>query len=112
MRRIAAEPRANWQQKVEAAGLIWHSGDQVYWNEAAFYEFTAKEVDALEAATNELEKMTLAAAQHIVDNKLYARMGISEIAVPLIGRYGIQAIGFGFGGPVDRQAGRIVKSRS
>ncbi|MGA8581791.1 MAG: glutathionylspermidine synthase family protein, partial [Bryobacteraceae bacterium] len=49
-----------------------------------FYEFTAKEVDTLEAATNELEKMTLAAAQHIIDNKLYPRMGIPEIAVPLI----------------------------
>jgi len=84
MRRVAAAPRANWQKKVEAAGLIWHSGDQVYWNESAFYEFTAKEIDALEAATNELEKMTLAAAQHIIDNKLYARMGIAQIAVPLI----------------------------
>ncbi|MFY9726472.1 MAG: glutathionylspermidine synthase family protein [Bryobacteraceae bacterium] len=84
MRRVAAAPRDNWQRKVEEAGLIWHSGDQVYWNESAFYEFTAKEVDTLEAATNELEKMTLAAAQHIIDNKLYARMGIPEIAVPLI----------------------------
>ena len=84
MRRVEAAPRENWQKKVEEVGLIWHSGDQVYWNESAFYEFTAKEVDALEAATNELEKMTLAAAQHIIDNKLYARMGIPEIAVPLI----------------------------
>ncbi len=84
MRRVAAAPRDNWQRKVEEAGLIWHSGDQVYWNESAFYEFTAKEVDTLEAATDELEKMTLAAAQHIIDNKLYARMGIPEIAVPLI----------------------------
>ncbi len=84
MRRVEAAPRDNWQKKVEEAGLIWHSGDQVYWNESAFYEFTAKEIDALEAATNELEKMTLAAAQHIIDNKLYARMGIPAIAVPLI----------------------------
>ena len=57
MRRIAAEPRANWQQKVEAAGLIWHSGDQVYWNEAAFYEFTAKEVDALVAAVHKAQEV-------------------------------------------------------
>ncbi|MGB7760019.1 MAG: glutathionylspermidine synthase family protein [Bryobacteraceae bacterium] len=84
MRRVEAEPRGNWQKKVEEVGLIWHTGDQVYWNESAFYEFTAKEVDALEAATNELEKMTLAAAQHIIDNRLYARIGIPEIAVPLI----------------------------
>ncbi|HKE21127.1 MAG TPA: glutathionylspermidine synthase family protein [Bryobacteraceae bacterium] len=84
MRRIAAEPRANWQQKVEETGLIWHSGDQVYWNESAFWEFTAPEVDLLEAATNELEKMTLAAAQHIIDHRLYARMAIPPNAIPLI----------------------------
>jgi glucokinase len=35
---------------------------------------------------------------------------IRQIAAPLIARYGVQAIGFGFGGPVDRLAGRIVKS--
>ena len=84
MRRISATPRADWQKKVEVAGLAWHSGAQPYWNESAFYEFTAKEVDALEAATNELEKMTLAAAQHIIDHKLYGKMGIAEAAVPLI----------------------------
>src|SRR5436305_3163521 len=84
MRRIAAEPRANWQQRVEEKGLTWAAGEQPYWNEAAYYEFTAKEVDVIEAATNELEKMTLQAAQHIIDNKLYARMGIAENAVALI----------------------------
>ena len=84
MRRIAIAPRENWQEKVESVGLTWHSLEQPYWNESAFYEFTAKEVDALEAATNELEKMTLAAAQHIIDNKLYGRMGIPDVAVPLI----------------------------
>jgi glutathionylspermidine synthase len=84
MRRIATEPRPDWQRRVEEYGLTWAEGEQPYWNESAFYEFTAKEVDALEAATNELEAMTLKAAQHMIDNKLYARMGIPEIAIPLI----------------------------
>lgn len=84
MRRIAATPRPDWQKKVESVGLTWHSLGEPYWNESAYYDFSAKEIDALEAATNELEKMTLAAAQHVIDNKLYARMGIPEIAVPLI----------------------------
>jgi glutathionylspermidine synthase len=84
MRRIATEPRPDWQRKVEESGLTWAAGEQPYWNESAFYEFTAKEVNALETATNELEAMTLKAAQHIIDNKLYTRMGIPEIAVPLI----------------------------
>jgi glutathionylspermidine synthase len=84
MRRVVSNSRPDWQKKVEEVGLTWHSLDQPYWNESAFYEFTAKEVDVLEAATNELEKMTLAAAQYVIDNKLYARLGIPELAIPLI----------------------------
>lgn len=84
MRRIQSTPRSDWQSKVEELGLAWHTGEQPYWNESAFYEFTAKEVDVLEAATNELEKMTLAAVQHVIDNKLYSRLGIPDIAAPLI----------------------------
>ncbi len=84
MRRVPSTPRDGWQKKVEEAGLIWHSGQQPYWDESAFYEFSAKEIETLETATNELETMSLAAAQHIIDNKLYSRMGIPESAVGLI----------------------------
>jgi glutathionylspermidine synthase len=87
MRRIASPPRANWQKRVEAAGLSWHTSElHPYWNESAFYEFTATEVDLLESATNELEAMTRNAAQHAINNRLYSKMGISELAVPLIER--------------------------
>src|SRR3954451_7423068 len=84
MRRIECTPRPEWQKKVESVGLTWHSLEEPYWNESAFYEFSAKEIDVLEAATNELETMSLAAAQHVIDNRLYSRMGIPEIAAPLI----------------------------
>jgi len=69
---------------MKPTAFIVNVGRAAVINESAFYEFTAKEVDALEAATNELEKMTLAAAQHIIDNKLYSRMAIPECAIPLI----------------------------
>lgn len=84
MRRISSNPRTHWQNRVEEAGLLWHSGEQPYWNESAFYEFTAKEVDLLEYATNELAEMSLAAAQHILDTKSWTRMGIPENAAELI----------------------------
>ncbi len=84
MRRIECSPRAGWQQKVEEAGLLWHSGAQPYWNESAFYEFTAQEIDLLESATNELAEMALGAAQRIIDTKSYAKLGIPENAVSLI----------------------------
>jgi glutathionylspermidine synthase len=84
MRRLTVAPRPNWEQRVSEAGLTWHTGESLYWNESAYYEFTAKEVDVLEAATNELEAMTLAAAQHIIDNRLYNRLAIPDSAIPLI----------------------------
>jgi glutathionylspermidine synthase len=84
MRRVRSTPRAHWKSKVEAAGLTWHSGESVYWNESAFYELTAKDVARLESATNELARMTLCAAQHAIDHRLYARFAIPEHAIKLI----------------------------
>ena len=84
MRRVASVPRTHWRERVEEAGLSWHSGENPYWNESAFYEFTAKEVDVLEQATRELAGMALRAAQYVIDNKLYSIMGIPEHAAELI----------------------------
>ena len=87
MRRITCSPRAGWQKKVEEVGLAWHNTpDGPYWNESAYYEFSAREVDVIEAATNALHAMCLQAVQQVIDDKLYARMGIPEMAVPLIER--------------------------
>lgn len=89
MKRIAIAPRKDWQQKVESVGLAFHSPnddrmDRPYWDESAAYEFTAAEVDTLEAAGNELQTMCLAAAQHIIDNKRYAELNIPWAAIPSI----------------------------
>jgi glutathionylspermidine synthase len=84
MKRIPSTPRPNWQQRVEEAGLAWHSSDRLYWNESAFYQFNAREIAELEAATNELEAMTLRAVEHIIANSLYARLKVPPLAVPLI----------------------------
>ncbi len=92
MRRVVSTPRVHWEAKVEAAGLTWHSGEPslestaVYWSESVFYELAPKEVEVLESSTNELASMTLHAAQHVIENKLYAKMGIPETAIGLIER--------------------------
>jgi glutathionylspermidine synthase len=86
MRRVTCTPRQDWQRKVEEVGLAWHSPDGPYWNESAYYEFSAKEVDVIEAATNELHGMCLQAVQHVIDKRLYARLKIPDMAVPLIER--------------------------
>jgi len=83
MRRHTIAPRPNWQGRVEESGLTWH-GDGSYWNESAFWELSAAEVDQIEAATNELHQRCIDAAGHIIDNKRYAEFGIPAAAIPLI----------------------------
>ncbi len=88
MKRISLSPRLDWREKVSAAGLTFHSPKamfpQTYWDESAAYQFTAREVDTLEAAANELQQMCLAAAQHVIDKQRYAELAIPPAAIPLI----------------------------
>ena len=86
MQRISRTPRDNWQHKVEDVGLTFHTleNGQPYWDESAAYQFTAAEIDTLEAAGNELQTMCLAAAQHIIDSKRYAELDIPIEAIPAI----------------------------
>ena len=86
MQRIPLTPRQNWQQKVESQGLTFHTLDNgdPYWDESAAYQFTAAEIDTLEAAGNTLQEMCLAAAQHIIDEKRYAELDIPAAAIPAI----------------------------
>jgi glutathionylspermidine synthase len=88
MRRIPITPRSDWQTKVESVGLTYHSPEMMaprpYWDESACYEFTAAEIDTLEAAANTMQEMCLAAAQHVIDNQRYADLEIPLEAAPII----------------------------
>ena len=91
MERISIKPRANWQSKVEQWGLIFHSDDgEPYWNESAYYRFSAAEVDRLEKATNELERLCNEAVQFVIDNNRFAQFGIPPDAANWI-RYAWEA---------------------
>ena len=70
-------------------GLTYHTPqaeamDRPYWDESACYEFSAAEIDTLEAAGNTLQEMCLAAAQHVIDARRYAELEIPEAAVEAI----------------------------
>jgi glutathionylspermidine synthase len=86
MQRISITPRENWQQKVESVGLTFHTLENgtPYWDESAAYQFTAAEIDTLEAAGYQLQEMCLAAAQHIIDKKRYAELDIPDFAIEAI----------------------------
>lgn len=86
MKRFTTTVRPDWQKTIEGQGFLHHSVDEKpYWDESAYYEFTASQVDELETATNELHQMCLTAVQYVIDQgNLYAALGIPEWAVPLI----------------------------
>jgi len=85
MKRRQSQPRPDWRDRVERMGLLFHStptegGPEVtYWNESACYELTADEVDELETATNELHARCLDAVDHVVRNRRFEELGISEV---------------------------------
>jgi glutathionylspermidine synthase len=87
MQRISLTPRDDWQQKVESAGLTFHSPegmDRSYWDESAAYEFSAAEIDTLEASGNALQEMCLSAAEHVIKEKRYAELDIPAGAISAI----------------------------
>ena len=87
MRRIEIAPRSGWERIVEKQGLVWHTANGMpYWNESAYYQFSSAEVDRLEAATAELYRICMTAAQHVIDKNLFPRFGIPDYAVELIRR--------------------------
>lgn len=85
MRREPREPRADWRTKVERLGLGFHTvDDRPYWNEAAAYRFEADEIAVLEAATNELHALCLAAVERLIERRELGRLGIPEAAHSVI----------------------------
>jgi glutathionylspermidine synthase len=79
MRRHHTSPRNDWQKIVESQGMYYHTADGVpYWDESVYYEFTDREIDALEEATYALDKMCLAAVQHVLDRNLLDKFLIPE----------------------------------
>jgi len=91
MERINTTPRENWQKIVESQGFYYHTlpreeladtsekeWPQPYWDESAYYRFTAQEIDELEACTYALNDLCLEAAQCILDENLLAEVGIPD----------------------------------
>ncbi|MSP66746.1 MAG: glutathionylspermidine synthase family protein [Alphaproteobacteria bacterium] len=84
MQRLTVEPRAEWRAHVERdLGFAFHTIDGApYWDETACYQFSAAEIDALEAATAELEQMALELVDRVVKagEASYRRLGIAPAA--------------------------------
>ncbi len=85
MKRHACHPRPDWREKVERVGLTFHSHENgPYWDESACYELTELEVNELEDAANKLHFLCIDAAEVVIKNHWWSRLGISDAAVPMI----------------------------
>ncbi|HYC48913.1 MAG TPA: glutathionylspermidine synthase family protein [Burkholderiales bacterium] len=69
-------PRRDWQAQLESVGFAFHSLDGAYWDESACYRFSSSEIDMIEEATVELEQMSRAAVQSMIDQRMFARLAI------------------------------------
>ncbi len=87
MHRERCAPRSDWRSRVESLGFAFHTIDgQVYWREDVRYVFDAREIDVLEAATNELHALCMDAVDRIVRAGRYADLGLDERAASLVER--------------------------
>jgi glutathionylspermidine synthase len=87
MLRHSVVPRPDWRAKAREMGFSFAEiAGEAYWDETAAWEFSAAEVDTLEDATAELERLCRAAVDHAVRNKRNAILGIPDGVWPLIAR--------------------------
>ena len=85
MQRHSISTRPNWREKVEAVGLTYHTHDTgPYWDESAYYQLSASEVDALESAANTLHQLCIDAAESVIARDWWQRLAIPAAAVPAI----------------------------
>jgi glutathionylspermidine synthase len=85
MERLSVASRGDFAERAAALGFKFHTIDgQPYWTEGAAYVFTAAEIDALEEATAELERLCLIAVERVVKEGLYRRFGLDDHAARLI----------------------------
>jgi glutathionylspermidine synthase len=87
MRRHAIQARPDWQPAVARTGLTCHTlaNGAPYWDESGYWEFSSAEIDRIEAATAEIQRLALAAGDHILE-----RDRLAEIGIPVAAHAGIR----------------------
>ncbi len=85
MERIRIKPRQNWETQVESLGFTHHTYDEfIFWDEATCYEFKAREIEEIQAATNRIELLCMELVDFVIRRRCYHRLNIPEYAWPLI----------------------------
>jgi glutathionylspermidine synthase len=83
MQRLTTSARPDWETIVESQGFHFHTPEgQPYWDETAYYRFTAQEIDQIERATEELDQMCLTAVEHVIETRRFEPFGWSTVGKP------------------------------
>ena len=78
MERIAISPRDDYARKLEEIGFSFHMWDD-YWKEDRYYRFTARQIDEIEEATNDLHQMCMEAVRFIIDRNRFEELDIPPL---------------------------------
>ncbi len=85
MRRLEVTPRPDRRERARQMGFAYAEiAGEPYWDESCCYEFTAAQVDILDDATTELEKLSRAAVEHAIRWNRRADLGLTEGAWALV----------------------------
>jgi glutathionylspermidine synthase len=86
MQRRRLVPRPDWQSRLEALGLPYHTHDDgsPYWREDACYVFRLAEIERIERAAAELQAMCLKAIEHVLERGRFREYAIPPAMVPVI----------------------------
>lgn len=84
MERVSTPPRPDWRDKVEGLGFDFHTIDAApYWDERAYYRFTAAQIDEIDDAAVALHKMCLEAVDYAVKGNFLDLFGLPPGAAEL-----------------------------
>lgn len=82
MKRHTFAPRPDWQTRLEAVGMLWHSSTPEhpvpYWAEDAGYSFGCAEIAELEQTAQRLTTRVLAATDYAITQGHLAALGIPD----------------------------------
>lgn len=86
MERVPTAPRPNWQDRLDEIGFPFHTDADgtAYWDETAHWRFSLAEIEALEAAAEEVYRLCEQAVGHVVARGLYEAVGLPRWAAPAI----------------------------
>jgi glutathionylspermidine synthase len=88
VRRHQIPPRDDWRSRIEAQGLVFHETRDTgeYWAEGTYYELSAAEATAIEAATAALHALCVEAVRHVICARRFAEFDLDPLAIPLVER--------------------------